>query len=108
MRCDRGTSSFRIEPPRPAFVAAHEIAPADHLKMQAAIQRFVDQSIAKTINIPEDYDFSEFRLLCEEAYDMGLKGCTTFRPNLVTGAVLIPENGAQNGPHCCDVEREGD
>jgi ribonucleoside-diphosphate reductase alpha chain len=99
---------FQDRVPSPAFVAAREIAPTDHLKMQAAIQRFVDQSIAKTINVPEDYDFSEFRSLYEEAYDMGLKGCTTFRPNPVTGAVLIPDNEAQNGPHCCDVEREGD
>ncbi len=99
---------FQDRVPSPAFVAAREIAPTDHLKMQAAIQRFVDQSIAKTINVPEDYDFSEFRSLYEEAYDMGLKGCTTFRPNPVTGAVLIPDNDAQNGPHCCDVEREGD
>jgi ribonucleoside-diphosphate reductase alpha chain len=92
----------------PAFVAAHEIIPTDHLKMQGNLQRFVDQSIAKTINVPEDYDFSEFQSLYEEAYKMGLKGCTTFRPNPVTGAVLIPENESQHGSHCCDIEREGD
>jgi len=99
---------FQDRPRAPAFVAAHEIAPTDHLKMQAAIQPFVDQSIAKTINVPEDYAFSKFQSLYEEAYDMGVKGCTTYRPNPVTGAVLIPEKDAQNGPHCCSIEREGD
>jgi ribonucleoside-diphosphate reductase alpha chain len=56
--------------------------------MQAAVQKHVDSSISKTINIPEDFPFANFRDVYEEAYDLGLKGCTTYRPNAVTGSVL--------------------
>jgi ribonucleoside-diphosphate reductase alpha chain len=42
------------------------------------------------------------------AYDMGLKGCTTFRPNPVTGAVLSEEAEGAEAPHCCVLEREAD
>lgn len=71
-----------------AFVAAPAITPRDHLAMQAAIQRHVDSSISKTINCPADLPFEAFEGLYLEAYDRGLKGCTTFRPNAVTGSVL--------------------
>ena len=56
--------------------------------MQAAVQKHVDSSISKTINIPADLAFEAFKTVYEEAYDLGLKGCTTFRPNSVTGSVL--------------------
>ena len=72
----------------PAFVTADQLIPADHLLMQAAVQKHVDSSISKTINIPEDFPFEEFKGVYEEAYDLGLKGCTTYRPNPVTGSVL--------------------
>ncbi|MCB1520341.1 MAG: adenosylcobalamin-dependent ribonucleoside-diphosphate reductase [Hyphomicrobiaceae bacterium] len=72
----------------PAFVRAGEIAPADHLAMQAAIQRHVDSSISKTINVPEDLPFDAFETIYLDADRLGLKGCTTYRPNAVTGAVL--------------------
>jgi ribonucleoside-diphosphate reductase alpha chain len=71
-----------------AFVTAHELAPLAHLDMQAALQRHVDSSISKTINCPERISFSEFQSIYADAYDLGLKGCTTYRPNPVTGAVL--------------------
>ena len=72
----------------PAIITAEQLAPSAHLMMQAAVQRHVDSSISKTINIPEDLPFESFRDVYEEAYDIGLKGCTTFRPNAVTGSVL--------------------
>jgi ribonucleoside-diphosphate reductase alpha chain len=56
--------------------------------MQAALQRHVDSSISKTINCPADISFEAFKDIYLEAYDLGLKGCTTYRPNVVTGAVL--------------------
>jgi ribonucleoside-diphosphate reductase alpha chain len=71
-----------------AFVTAADLSPAEHLRMQAALQRHVDSSISKTINCPPDISFEAFRRVYEEAYDLGLKGCTTYRPNAVTGAVL--------------------
>ena len=71
-----------------AFVTAEELTPRAHLEMQAALQRHVDSSISKTINCPADISFESFKDIYLEAYDLGLKGCTTYRPNAVTGAVL--------------------
>jgi ribonucleoside-diphosphate reductase alpha chain len=70
------------------FVDSQSLAPADHLAMQAAVQDFIDSSISKTINVPEDFPFAAFADVYMNAYDMGCKGCTTYRPNAVRGAVL--------------------
>ncbi|MBL8660299.1 MAG: adenosylcobalamin-dependent ribonucleoside-diphosphate reductase [Rhodospirillales bacterium] len=72
----------------PAFVDAAALTPTDHLVMQAAVQGFIDSSISKTINCPEGIDFEAFKEIYLRAYDFGCKGCTTFRPNEITGAVL--------------------
>jgi ribonucleoside-diphosphate reductase alpha chain len=72
----------------PAFVTTADLTPADHLRMQVALQKHVDSSISKTVNCPADISFEAFRRVYEEAYDLGLKGCTTYRPNAVTGSVL--------------------
>ena len=70
------------------FVTAQTLAPSDHLRMQAALQAHVDSSISKTINCPASISFDEFKAVYAEAYALGLKGCTTYRPNPITGAVL--------------------
>ena len=70
------------------FVNAQTLAPLDHVKMQAAAQKWVDSSISKTINCPEDISFDAFKDVYMEAWDSGCKGCTTYRPNAVTGSVL--------------------
>ena len=75
-------------PPADIFVDAQTLTPADHLAMQAAAQDYVDSSISKTINLPRDISFEAFKGVYEEAYATGCKGCTTYRPNDVTGAVL--------------------
>jgi ribonucleoside-diphosphate reductase alpha chain len=75
-------------PPADVFVDAQTLTPADHLAMQAAAQDYVDSSISKTINLPRDISFEDFKHVYEEAYAQGCKGCTTYRPNDVTGAVL--------------------
>ncbi len=72
----------------PAFVNALEIAARDHMKMQAAIQPYIDAAISKTVNVPEDYPFEDFESLYLEAWHAGLKGITTYRPNSVLGSVL--------------------
>lgn len=90
-----------------SFVRATELAPEDHLKMQAVLQQYVDNSISKTINIPEGYPFSSFKKIYENAYHNGLKGCTTFRPNSTTGLVLKAEQ-KKSQVHCCAFERETD
>jgi ribonucleoside-diphosphate reductase alpha chain len=70
------------------FVNAQTLAPMDHVRMQAAAQKWVDSSISKTINCPEDISFDAFKDVYMAAWDMGCKGCTTYRPNAVTGSVL--------------------
>ncbi|MCH7540474.1 MAG: ribonucleoside reductase [Proteobacteria bacterium] len=70
------------------FVDAQDLRPGDHLVMQAVAQKFVESSISKTINLPADIPFEAFKDIYMQAYDMGCKGCTTYRPNETTGAVL--------------------
>lgn len=71
-----------------AFVAAHELSADAHLAMQAALQPFVDNAISKTINLPPEIDFDEFHAVFRSAYGLGLKGCTAFRSNPITGTML--------------------
>lgn len=94
-----------VPPPR-TFVGAQQLAPAAHLDMQAALQPFVDNSISKTINVPADFPFQTFKDIYRHAFDHGLKGCTTYRPNVITGAVL--EASAEESKLCCVPEREAD
>ncbi len=70
------------------FVDAQVLRPEDHLVMQAAVQRHVDSSISKTVNVAADIPFERFKDVYLQAYALGCKGCTTYRPNEVTGAVL--------------------
>ncbi|NBC32056.1 MAG: adenosylcobalamin-dependent ribonucleoside-diphosphate reductase [Alphaproteobacteria bacterium] len=82
----------------PQFVDVAGLAPAHHLAIQAAAQPYVDSSISKTINCPPDLSFEGFKDVYTEAYRMGLKGCTTYRPNAVTGAVLETRAAAEPEP----------
>ena len=59
-----------------AFVDAQSLAPEDHLVMQAAVQKYIDSSISKTINVPEDASFDAFKDIYVRAYELGCKGCT--------------------------------
>jgi ribonucleoside-diphosphate reductase, adenosylcobalamin-dependent len=80
----------------PDYMAtAQDLSVDDHLAIQAACQNWVDASISKTINVPEDYDFEDFQKIYMRAYDMGLKGCTTYRPSDVRGSVLSVEKTEQ-------------
>ena len=90
------------------FVTVAELPVTAHLAMQAALQPFVDNSISKTINIPQNYAFDDFKRIYDLAYDQGLKGCTTFRPNPITGAILSEDATGDEAPHCCAFEREAD
>jgi ribonucleoside-diphosphate reductase alpha chain len=72
----------------PAFVTALEISALDHMRMVAAIAPFVDSAISKTVNVPEDYPYEQFKSLYIEAWQSGLKGITTYRPNAILGSVL--------------------
>jgi ribonucleoside-diphosphate reductase alpha chain len=70
------------------FIDAQVLTPEDHLVMQAAVQKHIDSSISKTINVPAEIPFERFKDVYLQAYSLGCKGCTTYRPNEVTGAVL--------------------
>lgn len=70
------------------FVTVTDLTPDDHLAMQAALQPFVDSAISKTINCPQDITYDDFRSIYAQAYRLGLKGCTTYRPNSITGSIL--------------------
>ena len=70
------------------FVTAQDLTPAEHIRMQAAVQRHVDSAISKTVNVPEDMPFEDFQQVYLDAYRSGCKGCATHRPNAITGSVL--------------------
>jgi ribonucleoside-diphosphate reductase alpha chain len=71
-----------------SFVSALDMAALDHMRMIAAVQPYVDAAVSKTVNVPEDYPFEEFRKIYLEAWKAGLKGITTYRPNHIIGEVL--------------------
>lgn len=70
------------------FVNALEMSALEHVAMMEAVQPFVDTSISKTVNIPEDYPYERFKDLYHQAWRAGLKGLATYRPNNILGAVL--------------------
>ena len=80
------------------FVNAQTLPPLDHVRMQAAAQKWVDSSISKTINCPEDISFDDFAGVYMAAWDQGCKGCTTYRPNDVTGSVLTVSEASDKTP----------
>jgi ribonucleoside-diphosphate reductase alpha chain len=71
-----------------SFVTVADLSPDDHIAMQAAAQEWIDSGISKTVNCPEDIPFEAFKGIYRAAYDAGCKGCTTYRPNAITGSVL--------------------
>ncbi len=94
----RWEEMFPGQPPGAAFVTAQTLSPADHVAMQAAVQKHVDSSISKTINMPADISFADFAAVYMDAYEQGCKGCTTYRPNDITGSVLQPTVQAPASP----------
>ncbi|MEM9249282.1 MAG: adenosylcobalamin-dependent ribonucleoside-diphosphate reductase [Pseudomonadota bacterium] len=92
------------------FVDAQTLSPAAHVRMQAAAQKYIDSSISKTINCPADISFDAFKTVYMQAWDEGCKGCTTYRPNAVTGSILSvaeapePAQPAQEAPAAPDFD----
>ena len=76
------------EPLTPAFVTALELSAQAHESMVAAVAPFIDTSISKTVNVPADYPYADFQHLYFDAWESGLKGLATYRPNSVLGSVL--------------------
>jgi len=71
-----------------AFVTALEMSAQAHEAMVAAVAPFIDTAISKTVNVPADYPYAEFQGLYTQAWQSGLKGLATYRPNSVLGSVL--------------------
>ena len=91
----------------PAFVTALEMPALEHMRMLQAVQPYIDTSISKTVNVPEDYPYEDFQSLYTEAWKAGLKGLATYRPNTVIGAVLTastPTSPPASGEASPDVE----
>ena len=81
------------------FVSAMDMAAADHVAMMEAVQPFVDTAISKTVNVPADYPYDDFKNLYLQAWHSGLKGLATYRPNSILGAVLeVPAAEAKPEP----------
>ncbi|MGF1760742.1 adenosylcobalamin-dependent ribonucleoside-diphosphate reductase [Photobacterium sagamiensis] len=87
------------------FITADDVTPSQHVDVQAAAQRWIDSSISKTANIPTDFPFEDFKDIYMDAYDKGLKGCTTFRfnPEVFQG-VLVKESDLENTTYVFNLE----
>ncbi|WOB06008.1 adenosylcobalamin-dependent ribonucleoside-diphosphate reductase [Piscinibacter gummiphilus] len=86
-------------PLTPAFVTALEMSAQDHAAMVAAVAPCIDTAISKTVNVPADYPYADFQNLYMQAWQSGLKGLATYRPNAVLGSVLsTTPQGQKSGP----------
>jgi len=85
-------------PLTPAFVTALELSTRAHEQMVAAVAPCIDTAISKTVNVPVDYPYAEFKDLYLRAWRSGLKGLSTYRPNAVLGSVLVAKPAAGNAP----------
>ncbi|NBT91985.1 MAG: adenosylcobalamin-dependent ribonucleoside-diphosphate reductase [Betaproteobacteria bacterium] len=70
------------------FVSALEMSAQDHIAMMQAVQPYIDTAISKTVNVPVDYPFAQFSELYRQAWQAGLKGLASYRPNPILGSVL--------------------
>lgn len=84
-----------------AWIDAQNLTPEAHLRMQIAVQPFIDNAISKTIYIPEDCPFVKVQDIYTQAYQNQLKGCTIYRPNPTTGSVITTQSVEGNAEHCC-------
>jgi len=88
----------------PEFVSALEMTADEHMQMLQSVQPFIDSSISKTVNVPADYPFDDFKNLYVKAWKAGLKGLATYRPNAVTGSVLSVTPAAESASELPDED----
>jgi ribonucleoside-diphosphate reductase alpha chain len=95
---DYGYNKYRETHPNgplpPYIVTANELTVDEHLNQQHAVASYIDASVSKTINVPEEIPFEDFEKIYTKAYELGLKGATSYRPSKVRGAILTPDNAA--------------
>ena len=87
-------------------MTALEISALDHMRMVAAAAPFIDSAISKTVNVPEDYPYDDFKDLYFEAWKSGLKGIATYRPNKVLGSVLSVATNKEEAPNDLDTSHD--
>jgi len=87
------------------FITAEEITPKEHVAIQAASQKWIDSSISKTANVPTDFPFEDFKDIYMDAWQQGLKGCTTFRfnPEAFQG-VLVTDKDLENTTYVFELD----
>ena len=87
------------------FTAADEVAPKQHVDIQAASQKWIDSAISKTANVPTNFPYEQFKNIYLYAHEQGLKGCTTFRfnPEAFQG-VLVKEDDLKNTTYVFTLE----
>lgn len=90
--------SFGDKPLPEYWATVQDLTVDDHLNTQAVFQKYIDLSISKTINIPEDYPYEDFKKVYEKAYDLGLKGVTTFRPGKIKGILSEKKKEKEEKP----------
>lgn len=88
----------------PYFVTALELSAADHLSMMAAVQPYIDTAISKTVNVPAEYPFDDFKEMYLSAWQSGLKGLATYRPNDILGSVLSATPAPVAAPAVAEVD----
>lgn len=84
------------------FETTEDLNVEDHINMQAVLQKYICTAISKTINVPENYSYDDFKDIYLKAYDKGIKGCTTYRPNNILGSVLSKKSDSNI---CADEKR---
>ena len=87
----------------PAWVAMNDLTPEQHLQMQFAVQPFIDNAISKTINLPKEFPFEHLSHVYTRAHELGLKGCTIYRPNDITGSIIQFSDPEEDIERCCQI-----
>lgn len=88
------------------FVSSSDLRPEDHIKVQAAVQKYVDASISKTVNAPNAYTIDDVKKLYMMAYDLGLKGITFFRDGSRPGVLSKEEPKSEKKAEKSEIVQE--
>ncbi|MDB5885296.1 MAG: ribonucleoside-diphosphate reductase, adenosylcobalamin-dependent [Polaromonas sp.] len=86
------------------FVSALDMSAASHIAMMQAVQPFIDTAISKTVNVPADYAYDDFKSLYHQAWRAGLKGLATYRPNAILGSVLEVHGSPETLPAAAVID----